>query len=81
MSILPFRSLMSDEKRRLETKVSQLEEELEEEQANVEILNDRLRKNQQLVGSACCFSPIKAAKRAGFTTAGAKNHQKPTQLI
>uniref|UniRef100_A0A7N6ANJ3 Myosin, heavy chain 11b, smooth muscle n=1 Tax=Anabas testudineus TaxID=64144 RepID=A0A7N6ANJ3_ANATE len=42
-------SMMSDEKRRLETKISQLEEELEEEQANVESLNDRLRKSQQLV--------------------------------
>lgn len=46
-----FRSLLSDEKRRLDTKISQLEEELEEEQANVESLNDRLRKSQQLVGS------------------------------
>lgn len=41
---------MSDEKRRLEAKISQLEEELEEEQANMESLNDRLRKSQQLVG-------------------------------
>lgn len=48
---LPFsRSMLSDEKRRLETKISQLEEELEEEQANIESLNDRLRKSQQLVG-------------------------------
>lgn len=31
-------------------KINQLEEELEEEQANVESLNDRLRKSQQLVG-------------------------------
>uniref|UniRef100_A0A3B4WTX9 Myosin-11-like n=1 Tax=Seriola lalandi dorsalis TaxID=1841481 RepID=A0A3B4WTX9_SERLL len=43
------KSLMSDEKRRLDIKISQLEEELEEEQANVESLNDRLRKSQQLV--------------------------------
>lgn len=43
--------MLSDEKRRLDTKISQLEEELEEEQANVESLNDRLRKSQQLVGS------------------------------
>lgn len=46
-----LRSLLSDEKRRLETKISQLEEELEEEQATMEGLNDRLRKSQQLVGS------------------------------
>ncbi|XP_075871877.1 uncharacterized protein LOC142881465 [Nelusetta ayraudi] len=43
------KSMMSDEKRRLDMKISQLEEELEEEQANVESLNDRLRKSQQLV--------------------------------
>uniref|UniRef100_A0A6Q2YVP7 Myosin, heavy chain 11b, smooth muscle n=1 Tax=Esox lucius TaxID=8010 RepID=A0A6Q2YVP7_ESOLU len=43
------KSMMSDEKRRLEAKISQLEEELEEEQANMETLNDRLRKTQQQV--------------------------------
>uniref|UniRef100_A0A8D0AH53 Myosin, heavy chain 11a, smooth muscle n=1 Tax=Sander lucioperca TaxID=283035 RepID=A0A8D0AH53_SANLU len=37
------------EKRRLEAKISQLEEELEEEQSNMEILNDRLRKSTQQV--------------------------------
>uniref|UniRef100_A0A8D3CNQ3 Myosin, heavy chain 11b, smooth muscle n=1 Tax=Scophthalmus maximus TaxID=52904 RepID=A0A8D3CNQ3_SCOMX len=42
-------SLLSDEKRRLDTKINQLEEELDEEQANVESLNERLRKSQQLV--------------------------------
>lgn len=41
---------MSDEKRRMDMKIAQLEEELEEEQSNVESLNDRLRKSQQLVG-------------------------------
>lgn len=46
----PSRSMLSDEKRRMDAKISQLEEELEEEQANVESLNDRLRKSQQLVG-------------------------------
>lgn len=40
---------MADEKRRLEAKISQLEEELEEEQSNMEILNDRLRKSTQQV--------------------------------
>lgn len=42
--------MLSDEKRRLDSKIRQLEEELEEEQANVEGLNERLRKSQQLVG-------------------------------
>ena len=40
---------MSDEKRRLEAKISQLEEELEEEQSNLEIVNDRQRKSTQQV--------------------------------
>ena len=44
-----FRSALSDEKRRLEAKISQLEEELEEEQSNMEIINDRLRKSTQQV--------------------------------
>ncbi|KAG7214533.1 hypothetical protein INR49_023048 [Caranx melampygus] len=41
------KSALADEKRRLEAKISQLEEELEEEQSNMEILNDRLRKSSQ----------------------------------
>lgn len=43
------RSALADEKRRLEAKISQLEEELEEEQSNMEIINDRLRKSTQQV--------------------------------
>uniref|UniRef100_A0A3Q3ELY8 Myosin, heavy chain 11b, smooth muscle n=1 Tax=Labrus bergylta TaxID=56723 RepID=A0A3Q3ELY8_9LABR len=43
------KSMFADEKRRLDAKISQLEEELEEEQANMESANDRLRKSQQLV--------------------------------
>jgi len=45
----PQRSALSDEKRRLEAKIQQLEEELEEEQGNMEMLNDRLRKSTQQV--------------------------------
>lgn len=45
----PRRSALADEKRRLEAKIQQLEEELEEEQGNMEILNDRLRKSVQQV--------------------------------
>lgn len=44
-----LRSALTDEKRRLEAKIAQLEEELEEEQSNMEILNDRLRKSTQQV--------------------------------
>ncbi|XP_037544381.1 myosin-11-like isoform X3 [Nematolebias whitei] len=43
------RSMMFDDKRHLEAKISQLEEELEEEQVALENLNERLRKSQQLV--------------------------------
>lgn len=48
---------MADEKRRLEARISQLEEELEEEQGNMEILNDRLRKStQQVTGQELLFT-------------------------
>lgn len=36
--------LSSDERRRLEARIAQLEEELEEEHLNVELINDRLKK-------------------------------------
>lgn len=36
---------MLEEKRRLEARIAQLEEELEEEQGNMELLNDRFRKS------------------------------------
>ncbi|XP_045562862.1 myosin-9 isoform X1 [Salmo salar] len=38
-------SLTVDEKRRLDTRIAKLEEELEEEQLNTEMVNDRLRRN------------------------------------
>ncbi|KAA8595010.1 hypothetical protein FQN60_012145, partial [Etheostoma spectabile] len=38
------RSSLLEEKRRLEARIAQLEEELEEEQGNMELLNDRFRK-------------------------------------
>lgn len=37
-------SLSSDERRRLEARIAQLEEELEEEHLNVELVSDRLKK-------------------------------------
>lgn len=40
---------MIDEKRRLEARIAQLEEELEEEQGNIELLNDRFRKTTMQV--------------------------------
>ncbi|WP_459741145.1 hypothetical protein, partial [Pseudomonas aeruginosa] len=37
-------ALALEEKRRLEARIAQLEEELEEEQGNTELINDRLKK-------------------------------------
>lgn len=52
-----YRALALEEKRRLEARIAQLEEELEEEQGNTEIINDRLKKaNLQVpiqAASAC----------------------------
>ncbi len=44
------RTALCDEKRRLEARVSQLEEELEEEQSNSELLAERQRKTALQVG-------------------------------
>lgn len=41
-----YRTLMVDEKRRLEARIASLEEELEEEQGNSEIFMDKARKAQ-----------------------------------
>lgn len=40
------RTLMIDEKRRLEARIASLEEELEEEQSNCEVYADKSRKAQ-----------------------------------
>lgn len=42
-------TLLVDEKRRLETRIATLEEELEEEQSNAEVLTDRARKAQIMI--------------------------------
>lgn len=55
------RSALADEKRRLEAKISQLEEELEEEQSNMEILNDRLRKSTQQVSGQQLLESLKGS--------------------
>jgi len=39
-----FRSAFTDEKRRFETRINQLEEELEEEQTNAELSDEKLKK-------------------------------------
>uniref|UniRef100_A0A7N8X9A8 Myosin, heavy chain 10, non-muscle n=1 Tax=Mastacembelus armatus TaxID=205130 RepID=A0A7N8X9A8_9TELE len=48
---LCVRSSLLEEKRRLEARIAQLEEELEEEQGNMEMLNDRFRKTTMQVDS------------------------------
>lgn len=48
---LALRNALQDEKRRLEARIAQLEEELEEEQGNMEAMSDRVRKATQQVGA------------------------------
>uniref|UniRef100_A0A8C7JS75 Myosin, heavy chain 11b, smooth muscle n=1 Tax=Oncorhynchus kisutch TaxID=8019 RepID=A0A8C7JS75_ONCKI len=64
------KSMMSDEKRRLEAKISQLEEELEEEQVNMENLHDRLRKTQQQVDQLS--SELQAERSSSQSSEGAR---------
>ena len=47
------RALALEEKRRLEARIAQLEEELEEEQGNTELINDRLKKANLQVSAGC----------------------------
>ena len=44
---------MAEEKRRLEARIAQLEEELEEEQCNTELVNDRLKRALLQVSFYC----------------------------
>uniref|UniRef100_A0A8C8MA71 Myosin heavy chain 10 n=1 Tax=Oncorhynchus tshawytscha TaxID=74940 RepID=A0A8C8MA71_ONCTS len=55
------KSALMDEKRRLEARIAQLEEELEEEQGNMELLNDRFRKTT-MQRNACASSSDNACK-------------------
>lgn len=71
---------MADEKRRLDAKIRQLEEELEEEQANEEGLNERLRKSQQLVGSRISRLPRLRLKTPVLFSSGAKVDQLGVEL-
>lgn len=54
-----------EEKRRLEARIAQLEEELEEEQGNTEIINDRLKKANLQV-------PVQAAAACGGSLVSVK---------
>lgn len=46
----PFSAQVAEERRRLEARIAQLEEELEEEQCNIELINDRMKKAMLQVG-------------------------------
>uniref|UniRef100_A0A803VLX6 Myosin heavy chain 10 n=1 Tax=Ficedula albicollis TaxID=59894 RepID=A0A803VLX6_FICAL len=55
------KSALLDEKRRLEARIAQLEEELEEEQSNMELLNERFRKTTLQVSQGVpCPLPARA---------------------
>jgi hypothetical protein len=54
---LHFRSLLSDEKRRLDSRISELEEELEEERAQNEMLEEKAKRSQLAV-NFCFYSFI-----------------------
>ena len=47
--LLCSRSALLEEKRRQEARIAHLEEELEEEQGNMELLNERFRKTSMQV--------------------------------
>lgn len=46
---------IAEERRRLEARIAQLEEELEEEQCNSELINDRLKKSMLQVSKHLKF--------------------------
>uniref|UniRef100_K7FYE1 Myosin-9 n=1 Tax=Pelodiscus sinensis TaxID=13735 RepID=K7FYE1_PELSI len=63
-------ALALEEKRRLEARIAQLEEELEEEQSNTEMVNDRLKKaNLQVQDENLNLNNIKRSSEAGHYTA------------
>lgn len=71
-------SLNSEERRRLEARISELEEELEEEQNTLELLNDRMKKIQMQVLRACRgWSSV----REGMWTEGVGNAPVFSQAI
>ena len=71
--LLARSSLLTDEKRRLEARITQLEEELDEEQLNTEMVNDRLRRITLQVRS---LNPTHLLTIAAGDLSGVKNQQK-----
>lgn len=66
---IPLRNTLQDEKRRLETRIAQLEEELEEEQGNMEAMSDRVRKATLQVGD----TEVRVRGKGGNTSLGHLN--------
>lgn len=55
-----------EERRRLEARIAQLEEEVEEEQCNTELINDRLKKSLLQVSEDLMFRFVKLTWRKVF---------------
>uniref|UniRef100_A0A671YDX1 Myosin-9 n=1 Tax=Sparus aurata TaxID=8175 RepID=A0A671YDX1_SPAAU len=68
-SSLVASSQLADEKRRLEARIAQLEEELEEEQINTEMVNDRLKRTTLQVST----SPLSAERSSSQRLEGARS--------
>ena len=68
------RNLLSDEKRRLEARIAQLEEDLDEEQGNIEILNDRIRKSVLQVQCMNSMQILLCYDKTSCTTRGTRAH-------
>lgn len=60
------RALALEEKRRLEARIAQLEEELEEEQGNTELINDRLKKANLQVSARIAADPALWGPHSSF---------------
>ena len=69
-SLVVSSSSLTDEKRRLEARITQLEEELEEEQLNTEMVNDRLKRTTLQVRT----HGITAADIVSFVFASRRKH-------
>uniref|UniRef100_A0A3B4YKT5 Myosin, heavy chain 10, non-muscle n=1 Tax=Seriola lalandi dorsalis TaxID=1841481 RepID=A0A3B4YKT5_SERLL len=72
------KSSLLEEKRRLEARIAQLEEELEEEQGNMEMLNDRFRKTTLQVESK--LAELEGAVKSKFKASIAAQEAKILQL-
>uniref|UniRef100_A0A671YGE0 Myosin-9 n=1 Tax=Sparus aurata TaxID=8175 RepID=A0A671YGE0_SPAAU len=66
-------SQLADEKRRLEARIAQLEEELEEEQINTEMVNDRLKRTTLQVSTSPLNTELSAERSSSQRLEGARS--------